>query len=286
MPVRLTVVLSLVLLTTVAGCDADDVALPPADVPPPIPVATAYDPATCGRVEGRVTWSGPMPEVQQFIYGYPKGDGNFEVRMMPNPHAPQIDPTSKAVGDVVVYLRGIDPARAKPWDLPPVRVDLVGRQIVVRQGDDAPRGSGFVRRGDAVTIKSAESVFHVLRARGAAYFSTVFPDPEKPLTRTLDRAGRVELSSGAGYYWASADLFVDDHPYYTRTDPDGRFTFDRVQPGPVEVIVRLPSWQAYPPERDPETGLPTRMHYLKEIGGKAGATVTTGQTVSVTMTLP
>jgi hypothetical protein len=275
------------LLLAATGCEPDEPPAPSSDPAPAAPpAASAFDKDACGTVEGKVTWAGPLPEVPEFIYGMPKGDGSFETRMMPNPNAPHIDPATKAVAGAVVHLRGINPARAKQWDLPPVRVELVDRQIVVKQGDETPRQAGFVRRGDAVVMRSADPIFHVLRARGAAYFSLAFPDPDKPLRRSFDKTGRVELSSGAGYYWAAADLFVDDHPYYTHTDRDGRFTFTRVPAGPVEVVVRIPGWASARQERDPETGQPTRMSYTPAVGRKASVSVTAGKTVGATITVP
>src|SRR3954453_7589641 len=132
--VRRLPLLLIALSLPAAGCEPDEpAAAPPAPVVPP-PAVAAFDPAACGTIEGRVTWTGPVPEVGQFLYGMPKGDGSFETRMMANPNAPHIDPESKAVAEAVVCLRGIDPARARPWDLPPVRVELADRQIVVKQG--------------------------------------------------------------------------------------------------------------------------------------------------------
>ena len=249
------------LLFTVmaAGCGSPSPAaiMPPSSSPAP----TTFDPANSGTVTGRVTWAGPIPAREMFLYGVPKPDGNFDIRPFPNPNTPDVEPTTQAVRGAVVFLRGVDPTATKPWDLPPVRVELRDRQIVVKQGDDVPRRAGFVRRGDAVSIVSAEPVFHVLRGRGGDFFALAFPDPDRPLTRNFDRAGRVELTSGAGYYWANADLFVTDHPYFTLTDADGRFTLSQVPAGPVQVVVWLPGSVVVKKERDPESGLFTRQTY-------------------------
>jgi hypothetical protein len=215
----------------------------------------------------------------------PTTAGSFEARSIPNPNRPHVQPGSLAFAGVVVCLRGIDPARAKPWDLPPVRVELNEFQVVVKQGDDAPRRAGFVRRGDAVAMASAERQFHVLRGRGAAFFSLPFPEPGKPLSRTFDHAGRVDLSSGAGYYWASAELFVDDHPYYALTDADGRFAFDRVPAGETSVVAWHPSWHAGTIERNPETGLATRLTYAAPIEAASGVRVQPGQTATAELRL-
>jgi hypothetical protein len=277
---------ALVLLLA-AGCDADPDWLTAAEeVPPPVAAATRFDPARSGSVAGRVTWPGPPPTAPDFLFGTPRPDGTVGTRMMPNPNRPAIDPASRAVAGAVVFLRGLDPAAAKPWDLPPVRVEWRDRQVVICQGDGEPRRAGFVRRGDAVTLASADPVYHVLRGRGADFFSLTFPEPGRPLTRTFDRPGRVELSSGAGCYWARADLFVCDHPYYTLTDRDGRFAFDRVPAGPVEVVAWLPGWSPARQDRDPETGLITRMSYTDPIEVSRVATVEVGRPEEVTITVP
>jgi hypothetical protein len=286
MPARALRLILLVLVAP-AGCDGEPPAAGPSGPAPPAPpAATTFDPANCGRVTGRVAWAGPIPPELPSLYGVAKKDGTFDLRMMPNPNRPVVDPDSRAVAGAVVFLRGVNPAAAKPWDLPPVRVETADRQIVVRQGESELRRVGFVRRGDSIALASAEPVFHVLRGRGAAFFSYAFPEPGRPLTRTLDRAGRVVLSSGAGYYWASADLFVDDHPYYTITDRDGGFALDRVPGGPVELVVWLPGWLPARQERDPEGGLIARQTYSPPVEVCTPLTVTPDQAVTADVTVP
>jgi hypothetical protein len=256
--------LPLLSLFAVASCDLQPEYLPIAqpERAAESPVASRFDPATCGRASGRVTWSGERPTLIPFIYGSPNPDGNFTLLMMSNPNAPAIDERTRGVARAVVFLRGIDPALAKPWDHPPARIELKDRGIRIVQGEASGR-SGFVRRGDAVEMRSAEPVFHILRARGAAFFSLTFPEPDQPLSRSFDSLGRVELSSGAGYYWASADLFVVDHPYCVLTDSEGRYAFDHVPPGSFEVVAWHPNWDVLKQERDPESGLTFRQTYAK-----------------------
>jgi len=108
---------------------------------------------------------------------------------------------------------------------------------------------------------SSDSYFHSLHAGGASFFTLAFPDPDQPLSRPLMERGVVELTSAAGYYWMRAYVLVDDHPYYTRTDSDGRFTLDQVPPGKYEVVCWMPSWLEDRHERDPESGLITRLFF-------------------------
>ncbi|MBX9581670.1 MAG: carboxypeptidase-like regulatory domain-containing protein [Gemmataceae bacterium] len=278
--------LPVLVVVIAAGCDAEPNWLTPAeDAPRQAPAATRFDPAQAGTVAGRATWPGPPPTAPDFLFGTPRPDGSFESRMMPNPNRPAVDPSSRAVVGAVVFLRGVDPAAAKPWDLPPVRVEWRDRQVVVRQGDGEPGRAGFVRRGDEVVLASADPVYHVLRGRGADFFSLTFPEAGRSLPRRFDRSGRVELSSGTGLYWARADLFVCDHPYYTLTDRDGRFRFDHVPAGPVEVVAWLPGWLPARQERDPETGLVTRMTYSDPVEAGRPVAVEAGRVAPADLVL-
>jgi hypothetical protein len=251
--------LFLLALLSATGCGTEPPAA--ANTQEPTPRPALFDPARCGRVEGRVSWDGQIFELPQFLFGVPKRDGGFDMRMMPNPNRMVIDPESRGVANAVVFLRKVDLAAAKPWDLPAVRVEMTDCNIVVKQGDSPPRRVGFVRRGESVQITATDPFFHALRGRGAAFFTYTFPEPDRPRRRTFDTAGRVELSSAAGFYWASADLFVDDHPYYTLTDCHGSFVIDNVPAGRVEVVVWVPNFMVQKQERDPESGLITRQTY-------------------------
>lgn len=265
------------LLLLVAGC-SDDAAPEAPSESAPVPVASTFDPARTGTVSGRVTWNGPIPAPPPFIYGVPRTDGTFDTRMVPNPNRPDVDPETKAVAGAVVFLRGIAPSAAKPWDLPPVRIELKDRDIAVTQGQRRSR-IGFVKRGDSASIASPGPEFHMLKVRGASFFSVPFPDPGTETQRTLDANGRVELSSGAGYYWATAHLFVDEHPYYTVTDRDGRFTFAQVPEGTMEVVAWLPNWVVAKQERNPETGLIARLNYAAPL--EANARARTGAEIAI-----
>lgn len=280
---RLLFTLLAVLL--IAGCEQEP-SVPDVPPTPASATGTTFDPTRCGRIEGRVTWPGALPEPLGFVFGVAQGPGHFDIRMMPSPNQPRVDPATRGVAGAVVFLRGVNLAASKPWDLPPVRVEMRDRQIVVCQGDSGPRRVGFVRRGDAVPLASAEPLFHILRGRGVAYFSLTFPEPDRPLSRTLDYAGRVELTSGAGFYWANADLFVDDHPYYTLTGPDGRFALEQVPAGEVELVVWLPGWKVARQERDPESGLVIRQSYTPPVEATRKVPIAPQRTAPVEIIVP
>jgi hypothetical protein len=242
-----------------SGCAGD----PPPEPPPAEPLVaagTAFDATTAGTIQGRVTWSGAAPVVPPFR-GWTDlvPDQPARRQVHDNPNAPALG-SGGGVGNAVVFLRGVDVRRSRPWDLPPVRVVQRDYGLHVRQGEAESR-DGFVHRGDAVEMVAADPVFYSLHASGAAYFTLVFPDPDRPRRRILSRPGEVELSSAAGYYWARAYLFVDEHPYHVHTDAVGRFVLPQVPPGEYEVVCWLPNWHEASHDRDPETSLITRLHF-------------------------
>jgi hypothetical protein len=242
----------------------------PAD---PAPTGTRFDPATAGAVRGRVRWQGDVPTLPPITAPVPDGAGGYRYTEKHNPFLPVVDAKSHGLAGAVVFLKGIDPATGRAWDWPPVRVEQRDYRIFIHQGDGEPRKVGFVQRGDEVEMLSTEPAHHMLRARGAAFFTLPFPEPNKPLSRSLNEPGLVELTSGAGYCWAAADLFVCEHPYYALTDGTGNFTLPRVPPGKYELVVWVRDWHVTVQERDPGSGLICRQHYAPPAEKRATITI-------------
>ncbi len=234
------------------GCGTN----PKPKTPPPPPAirTSAFNELTTGDLMGRVVWKGVVPTVPPYLSpANPLSETSPRrgLREWANVNAPTID-AEGGVGGAVVYLRGVDPDQAKPWELPPVRVEIADYQIHVRQGEEVGR-CGFVRRGDTVDFVSKQAVFDTVQARGAAFFALPFPDPDQVRRRTLNRVGVVEMTSGAGRYWMRGYLFVVDHPYITQTDAAGRFSLANVPPGKYELVVWHPNWQEAAHSRDADT---------------------------------
>jgi hypothetical protein len=275
----------LLYAAALAGCDAP----PPTRTPggPCADAAADFNADATGTIAGAVTWDGDPPAVPLFLAPVnPLSEAQRGPRRpWPNPNAPVV--AGRGVGNAVVFLRGVDPRRARKWDHPPAHIELRDYQIHVVQGDaDGPYG--VVRRGDAVEIESKQAVFHSIEARGAAFFALAFPQPDPPRRRrVLDRAGVVELSSGAGQFWMRAYLFVDDHPYYARTDAAGGFTLSQVPPGDYDLVCWLPDWREASHELDADTCLVSRLtfrpplqvvqHIRVESGRRAAANFTLSQ---------
>jgi hypothetical protein len=213
-------------------------------------------------ITGQVLWEGdlpPVPPLKVLASPLPLAplDKSHERE---NPNAPHIDVASRGVAGAIVVLRGLEPDRARPWPHGPVRIEQRQCAIHVLQDGEDSR-VGFVRPGDPVVLVSKERIFHALRASGAAFFTVMFPDPDEPLERRFFGKGHVELSSGAGYFWMAGHLFVDDNPYYARTDAQGRFVLRDVPPGRYTLACWHPSWIIDKHEREPENALIVRLFF-------------------------
>ena len=301
-----------ILLAALAavGCDrtlqdftpAPRSANPPADPPPEAAGGES------GTLTGRVVWTGELPVVPPIrgVIGTPDGPQWGDV---PNHFAPRIDPKSKGVADAVVYLnRRADTGPA--WSFPPTRIEQQNSRIQIRQGEHVGR-VGFVRVGQEIEMVSRDEVYHALRARGAAFFTLPFPEPDKvtarstsgsatpsetpalpspkadrPVTRRFDTPGHVEFTSAAGFFWTAADLFVCDHGFYTTTGAEGRFELKTVPPGEYEVVAWVRNWEVLGRDRDPETGKIVRLQFADPFRMTKRVTVAGGKMADVGFALP
>ncbi len=275
--------LSLLLLTALlSGCDRPAPPAPQESLPS---LATAFVEQDCGIITGTVVWSGDAPHVPPYLapvnpLASPLG---VTKRAWPNPNLPAINEHTHGVADAVVFLRRVEAAKSKPWTLPPVCVEFRDDDLFVVQG--APSRRGFVQRGQAFTIVSKQAAFESLTARGAAFFTLTLPDPDTTRTRRLDRAGVVELSSGVGRFWMRGHLFVVDHPYYARTDAEGRFTLSQVPAGDYELVCWHPNWHEDVREHDADTLCLTRLTFQPAAEQVRAISVQPGGTTGAIFTL-
>jgi hypothetical protein len=272
-------------LLLLAGCEEDGPAAPTNRATPAVS-ASSFQPVRAGAVSGQVRWEGDLPQVPPFdVYCNPPfGPPLDEDGQRANPNAPRIASTSRGVADAVVFLRGVEPARSGPWPHGPVCVEQRGASLHILQ-DDADSRVGFVRRGAAVKLLSQDSFFHALRASGAAFFTLTFPEPGQPLERRFAQNGLVELTSGTGYFWMRGYLFVDEQPYYTRSDAQGRFTLPDVPAGHYQLVCWHPNWIVQSQERDPETALISRLTFRPPLVQEQTVEVRAGATTAARFVL-
>jgi hypothetical protein len=230
----------------------------PKPAPPTVKYPTAVaDPPPTGRVHGRVLWGGDRPVVPP-VSGLIDAPDGPKWGDAPNPFAPRIA-ADGGMADVVVWLTPVDPTRLKPWPYPPLVLEHAGGEL--RAGQGVSDRIGFVKLGDEVELVTRGKEFRLLRARGAAYFTLAFPEPDRPRHRTLDTPGVVEFTSAAGDFWNAVDVVVCEHPYFAATDSAGRFDLANVPPGEYDLTARVRSWQITGRDRDPETGKIVRLRF-------------------------
>jgi hypothetical protein len=245
---------------------------------PPATVRTdlgeVHDPKACGTIVGRVLWDGPVPAVAPLDLPVSTLIPS-RTRTVPNPNAPRVK--DGRVADAIVWLRGIDPTRSRPWDHPAVTVEAMELAYRTRQGEERVR-TGFVRRGEAVQFTTREPERHSIRGRGAAFFTDFLFKADQPTSRTLTDEGVVELTSATGVYWARSHLVVSDHPYLTRTNEAGEFRLTAVPAGSYDLVCWMPNWRIHRLERDPELVVHVRMVFGPDVESKRSIRVTAGQT--------
>lgn len=266
------------------GC-APSAAEPPDPDVSAQPASQVFDPAACGQITGRVLWTGPPPVVEPLTIIPNIGglEALRERKQVPNPNAPRIA-SEGGVAGAVILLRGVDASRARPWNLPPVMVEMSDYRFVFRQGETTGP-YGFVRRGAAIEMVSRQPVAHGLHADGAAFFTLAFLDPDQPLSRRLERPGVVELSSSIGYFWMRAYLFVAEHPYYTASAAEGTFTLADVPEGTYEVVCWMPNWHLAGRDLDPEAGTISRQRFRQPVEVKRSIRVEKGKNTRVDFSL-
>jgi hypothetical protein len=276
---------AVLLLPLALGCNdarPQTESAPAAVVPP----GSKFDPKTAGTVQGRVTWEGPIPDVPPFKVRSNSAPGKeaFLGLVRERPNVPRVDPESKGVMHAVVFLRGVEPQRSRPWHHPPARVEIQDMRLKILQGNDTVP-TAFVRRGDSVTMVAHDKPYHILHASGADYFTYTFSEPGRPRSRQLDHAGLVELASASGCYWMRGYLFVDDHPYYTRTDAHGCFCLEQVPPGDYQLVCWLPNWHIVRQDRDAESSLVARIFLAAPVETVKTIAVTTATTSAANFTI-
>src|SRR5688572_4595152 len=111
-----------------------------------VQLAGSFDAADTGTIQGRVSWQGDLPAIPHFRV-HPYLDYANAARLRgeyPNPHQPEIDAETGGVGEVVIFLREVQPSQSKPWSHGSAQVEADAQRLTVVQGKQ-PARIGFVR---------------------------------------------------------------------------------------------------------------------------------------------
>jgi hypothetical protein len=279
--IRLT--LTVLILSALAGCGKTPAPLyalhESSEVSTPVE-PDQFDPQAGGQIQGRVTWQGPRPDKKSFYYPtlFPGEMGLHQP--LRNSLIPRIS-EKDGMGDVAVFLRGVDPGRAKPWDLPDVSVEIQKERMSVLQGAATDSRFGFVRAGQEVNMVSRDPAIQLVRGRDAAYFTITLAKPNDPRRQRFSKTGKVELSSASLFYWMRTWIYVSDHPYFTRTNEDGEFLLSDVPEGTYELVSVVPNWYVKHAERDPELMGYSRVWYRLPVEQVHQIQVKRGETAQV-----
>lgn len=276
---RITLALALLLLPlALLGC-REGAAKPREAIPagPNAELASAFRKEATGAIDGRVTWHGDPPQVEAFSF---RNEEKKCAESFANPNSPSIDRKTLAVRNALVFLRGVDAKRARPWDHGPVRGVVQDRRFEIFQGT-RPARYGIVRQGETMALLNWDLCPHQVRVRGASFFTLPLVDADSATRRSMTEKGVVELSSGAGYFWMHAHLFVDDHPYYATTDEQGRFTVPQTPEGSYRLVCWMPNWRVARKDRDQESILVVSVAYAKAMEKEQTLEVRAGRSTTV-----
>lgn len=89
-------------------------------------------------------------------------------------------------------------------------------------------------KGQKIIMKTDDPVFHTFDVHasisGKEIYHVAFPEKGSSVTKTLPKAGLLELSCYA-HPWQHAYVYIFDHPYATVTDEKGKFLITDIPPG-------------------------------------------------------
>ncbi|HUG94462.1 MAG TPA: hypothetical protein VML55_26765 [Planctomycetaceae bacterium] len=194
-----------------------------------------------GKVTGRFVFEGEVPEPRKIVA---KGDPQVKD---PQVCAAQdlfandlvVDPESKGIANIFVYLRSVKPADVHPQLKASARKEVVFDQ---KSCEFIPHAM-FVRTDQEVLVKSDDPVPHntrtnPLRNRGVNFAVRANDRAGQRVTHTVAESLPTEVKCDFHPHMRAFWLILD-HPYAAVTDENGEFTIDKLPAGDHEFRV----WQ-------------------------------------------
>ena len=224
---KLTLIAPLALSLLVAACGGggggEQAA---AEKPAAAPSAPAVDPATAGKVAGKVTLEGTAPAQEPIQMA---ADPNC-ARMHATPVTTEFVVVGEggALANSFVYLKsGVQGDFPPPAD--PVVLDQQGCMY-------HPHVIG-IQAGQPLEIVNSDETLHNIHAMPKNNKEFNIGQPVKGLKtqRTFDTAEVMVPFKCDVHKWMNSYAGVLEHPFFAVTGPDGSFTIDGVPPGTYTV---------------------------------------------------
>jgi hypothetical protein len=157
-----------------------------------------------------------------------------------------VDPKTRGVRDVVVWLRPDDPdpkANLRPTDLPPDDTKRKPAEVVIEmKGCRFVPHVGTARTGDTLVFRFIDSCAHGLFFPADNFGTTRLPGPEKGEWRRPVPAGTTLVPIKCSIHpWMSGEVRVFDHPYHAVTDAAGRYTIRDAPAGKYRLVYWHPN---------------------------------------------
>ncbi len=155
-----------------------------------------------------------------------------------------VDPKSKGLANVVVYLRPDTDKIGDPFPADKVHPDHAKPKNKKHSIDQPncqfePRLVA-ARDGDTLVIKNSSTIPHNINFKSdlLEFNVTVPAGKEHEVKDTLKADRRPALYKCDIHPWMEGRLFVFDHPYYAVTDKDGKFELKDVPAGKWRIVYR------------------------------------------------
>jgi hypothetical protein len=187
-----------------------------------------------GTISGTVKWSGPVPKAVTLPITKdsqicdPDSEKKVDLERL------VIGPDG-GVANTVVYLKNISSGKA--FDFPQAR-----RSLDQKHCRYEPHIL-LVPAHENLEMKSSDATLHTIHMEGAATYNLPFPFVDKPVSRSMNTPGVVNLRCNGGHTWMNAEVMVAPHPYYAVTDLNGHFTLTDVPAGQYELVAWHEGWQ-------------------------------------------
>ncbi len=178
--------------------------------------------ANGGRVEGKITFLGPVP-TRKVI---PTKDK--EVCGGIRDESPIRVGADKGVQDAVVYLKAVP--KGKAWG-------ALEKTPVLDQEKCMFKPAVQVVRAGKIDILNSDPVLHNTHAfyGQRTAFNLAMPDKGMKISSELPRPGLVRIECDA-HGWMLAHVYVADSPYYALTSTDGSFSIADVPAGSYTLV--------------------------------------------------